>query len=142
MSWGTCYAGSNNIHFDRPAMMSDGKNYTLYNPACDLNKKIQEKNSLKNSFEYRQFLITNGISIMNKNNKIVCEGNSECVTAPKTNISTNKYLFSKISDNSKPYGYENSDLKNLYLSRQELNSKYVAPIVTQADLFKLRSMNN
>ena len=29
-----------------------------------------------------------------------------------------------------------SDLKNLYLSRQELNSKYVAPIVTQAELFK------
>ena len=25
MSWGTCYAGSNNIHFDRPAVMSDGK---------------------------------------------------------------------------------------------------------------------
>ena len=55
MSWGTCYAGSNNIHFDRPAMMSDGKNYTLYNPACDLNKKIQQKNNLKNNLNIDSF---------------------------------------------------------------------------------------
>lgn len=142
MSWGTCYAGSNNIHFDRPAMMSDGKNYTLYNPACDLNKKIQQKNNLKNNFEYRQFLITNGISIMNKNNKIVCEGNSECVKPSASNINTHKYLFKKISDNTRPYGYESSDLKNIYLSRQDLNSKFVAPIVTQEELLKLNSLNS
>ena len=26
MSWGTCYAGSNNIHNNYPALMSDGNN--------------------------------------------------------------------------------------------------------------------
>ena len=29
MSWGTCYAGVNNIHHDQPAMMSDGKNFII-----------------------------------------------------------------------------------------------------------------
>ena len=40
MSWGTCYGGSNNIHFGFPPLMSDGRNYATWNPACDINTKL------------------------------------------------------------------------------------------------------
>ena len=34
MSWGTCYGASNNIHFDFPPLMSDGRNFATWVPAC------------------------------------------------------------------------------------------------------------
>ena len=40
------------------------------------------------------------------------------------------YKFKGIFDSSKPgYGYCNSDLKNPYLSREQLNSRLVAPSI-------------
>jgi hypothetical protein len=140
MSWGTCYSGSNNIHHDVPAMMSDGKQFTLYNPACDLNNKLQKKSGFKNNYEYRQFLISNGVSVINKNNISSCNAGSECVDKISTLKSFGKYLYKSISDNKQHYGYETSDLKRLYLDRRELQNSYVAPIVTQEELLKLASM--
>ena len=29
MSWGTCYSGSNNIHFNFPAIMDDSRNILI-----------------------------------------------------------------------------------------------------------------
>ena len=140
MSWGTCYSGSNNVHLDYPALMSDGKTFTLYNLACDLNKKLKQKNGMKNNYEYRQFLIKNGVSLMNRNNISSCNETSECVLQNTTNEkSYNKHLFKSLRDTTKPYGYQDSDLKNLYLERQSLNSQFVTPIVTQDELFKIRS---
>lgn len=141
MSWGTCYAGVNNIHPDQPAQMSDGKTFTLYNPACNLNNKIQHKNGIKSNYEYRQFMIKNGISIMNKNSKSFCDQNAECLHKCNNNASNGKYLFKGLHDKVQPYGYESSDLKNLYISRQELNNSYIAPIITQDELLKYSSRN-
>ena len=143
MSWGTLYAGSNNIHHDKMALMSDGKHFTLYNPACDVNKKIQEKNGMKNNYEYRQFMINNGISLMNKNNMSVCNEGSECVlNSVSKNKSFGKYLYKSAQDMTKPYGFQQSDLKNIYLELQELNITYETPIVTKDDLLKFSAANN
>ena len=30
---------SNNIHFDFPPIMDDGRNYATYVPACEINEK-------------------------------------------------------------------------------------------------------
>lgn len=139
MSWGTCYAGVNNIHHDQPALMNDGKYFTLYNPACDLNNKIQHRNGIKSNYEYRQFMIKNGISIMNRNSKLFCGENAECLHKCSNPSSSGKYLFKNLQDNSTPYGYESSDLKNLYTERQELNNSFVAPILTQDNLLKMLS---
>jgi hypothetical protein len=137
MSWGTLYSGSNNIHHNEMAIMSDGKQFTLYNPACDLNKKLQAQNGMKNNYEYRQFLINNGISLMGKNNMSICNAGSECVmNGVSKNKSFGKYLYKSAQDMAKPYGHQTSDLKNMYLDKQELNSTYVTPIVTQDELLK------
>ena len=34
----------------------------------------------------------------------------------------NKYIFKSCTDQSKPFGYQNSDLKNLYISSKALES--------------------
>ena len=44
-------------------------------------------------------------------------------------------------EKSQPYGYENSDLKQLYLSSQQLQARMVAPILTQEQYLLQRYPN-
>ena len=115
--------------------------HLLYIILHNLNNKIQHKNGIKSNYEYRQFMIKNGISIMNKNSKSFCDQNAECLHKCNNNASNGKYLFKGLHDKVQPYGYESSDLKNLYISRQELNNSYIAPIITQDELLKYSSRN-
>ena len=45
MSWGTCNAGSNNIHFDFPPIMTDGRNYAKWQPGAVINQEIRKDNN-------------------------------------------------------------------------------------------------
>jgi len=137
MSWSTCYKGSNNIYSDFPAMMSDGRSHTENETACDINNQLQKSVGIKNNYDYRQYLINNGLDIMSQNT----ESSQECSNVRHFSdvIAHGKYLFKSFSDNSTPFGYEHSDLKNLYLSRKQLEGKMSAPFVTQEELLKQRS---
>tara|TARA_B100000674_G_scaffold484479_1_gene489914 strand:+ start:480 stop:902 length:423 start_codon:yes stop_codon:yes gene_type:complete len=137
MSWSTCYKGSNNIYSDFPAMMSDGRVHTEHESACDINNSLQKSVGISTNYNYRQYLIHNGLDIMSQNQ----ESSQNCsnVNTFANNTSTNKYLFKSVEDKFTPFGYENSDLKNLYLTRKELQSKKVAPFVTQEQLLKARA---
>ena len=44
------------------------------------------------------------------------------------------FIFKSSSDKSQPFGYENSDLKNIYLSNFQLQSRMVTPVVSQYQL--------
>ena len=88
MSWATCYSGSNNIHFNLPPLMSDGREYSSYDPGCKVNTELRNSLGIKNNYNYRQWLIHNGNTIVKKNRKAACNECSECVKsaaqAPKT----------------------------------------------------------
>ena len=139
MSWATCYSGSNNIHFNLPPLMSDSRQFTSYEPSCKHNKEFRNSLGIKNNYNYRQWLIKNADYIMNQNNNIACNETNECIKSASQAPKSQKYLFKSCTDNSKPYGYETSDLKNIYLSRQNLNSKLKAPILTQEQLLLSRA---
>ena len=55
MSWGTCYAGSNNIHFDFPPIMSDGRNFSKWQPGATINQEIRQENGIKSNWQYRKY---------------------------------------------------------------------------------------
>ena len=139
MSWATCYSGSNNIHFNLPPLMSDGREYSKYDPACKANNTLRNDLGIKNNYQYRQWLINNANIIAKKNRSASCNQCSECVKYATQVPKTQKYLFKGCADNSKPYGYEDSDLKNIYLSSQSLNSRLHAPILTQEQLLLARA---
>jgi hypothetical protein len=61
---GVCYKTSNNKYPDCPALMDDGRSFTDYRPSCYVNDLIRVKNGLKSSYQYRQFLIHNGVKLM------------------------------------------------------------------------------
>ena len=139
MSWATCYSGSNNIHFNIPPLMSDGRHYTTFDPSCKANNELRDSLGIKNNYEYRQYLIHNGNNVAKKNKESACNECSQCVKEAAQVPPQQKYLFKNCADQSRPYGYEGSDLKNLYFTRQALQSRLKAPIMTQEQLLLMRA---
>ena len=48
-------------------------------------------------------------------------------------------MMMKYDDKIQPYGYETSDLKKLYLSRNQLHSQLSGPILSQEQLLIKKS---
>ena len=130
MSWATCYSGSNNIHFNYPPIMTDGRNYSSWQPEAIINKRIQQSEGIKSNWSYRQYLQKNGLEIMKFNNEQACFNlglpcHQSTDSTPSSNV---PFKYSSIYDTNNPgFGYYNSDLKNPYLSREQLNARLVSP---------------
>jgi hypothetical protein len=138
MSWGTCYSGSNNIHFDFPPIMTDGRNYATWQPGAVINEKIRQEAGIKSNWQYRKFLTENADSIIKGNQVEACD---QCCSCPARYgndqaASNTPYLYKSCVDSSQPYGYENSDLKKLYLSEYQLQCRMATPVLTQAQLLQ------
>ena len=138
MSWGTCYSGSNNIHFDFPPIMADGRNFANWQLGAVINEKIRENAGITSNWQYRKFLVENADKIIKNNQVAACD---ECCSIPAMNQmgqhqQNTPYLYQSCSDNSQPFGYENSDLKNLYISGYQLQSRMVTPVITQEQLLQ------
>ena len=138
MSWGTCYSGSNNIHFNFPPIMDDGRNYATWQPGAVVNEMIRQKNNITSNSDYRQYLTHNADEVMQANLIGACDScgfNLNLISNENNNNNGGNYpkpfLFSSPWDQSRPFGYESSDLKNLYLSRHELQSRMMAPSLNQ-----------
>lgn len=132
MSWATCYSGSNNIHFNFPPIMADGRNYASWQPDAVINERIQKQEGIQNNWSYRQYLQNNGLQIMKYNNLEACYdlGLNPHTRSDKKPSSNVPYLYRSTFDGSQPgYGYPTSDLKNPYLSREQLNARLVAPSI-------------
>ena len=56
MSWGTCYKGSNNIHFNFPPLMNDSRNVSNYQPGALLDENIKKQASISTNSDYRLYL--------------------------------------------------------------------------------------
>jgi len=132
MSWATCYSGSNNIHFNYPPIMSDGRNFSSWQPEAVINARIQEQQHINTNWKYRQFLTHNGAELIKYNTMEACYdlGLSPHVTENKTPSSNVPYMYKSTFDNSAPgFGYPTSDLKNPYITREQLNARMISPTV-------------
>lgn len=59
---------SNNKFFGCPPLMSDGRHFTDYRPRCNIiHDMVKREDKNMSSYEYRQYLISNADSIMEKN---------------------------------------------------------------------------
>ena len=139
MSWGTCYNGSNNIHFNLPPLMSDGRNFSTLKAMRQENTEISKTLNITSNYDYRQYLIKNGTKIMKKNQLSACNNCCHCETIVDNIPKHQKYFYRSCSDLNRPYGYQDSDLKNIYMSKEQLNNNLKAPILTQEKLMQMKS---
>ena len=127
------YAPSNNVYKNLPGLMSDGRSNTDYSPACENNEKLKQQLGLTSNYEYRQYLINNGNNVAKRNFEDSAKYSHFVFSNDKT---YDKYLFKSLRDKTKTPGSEESDLKNMYLSRVDLQSKMTGPIISQEELLK------
>ena len=134
--WENCYNASNNYDFNSPAKMSDGRLWSQWQPSAEVNERIQFKEGIKSNWSYRQYLQNNGLQIMNYNSMESCYdlGLDPHVKSDRTPSDNVPYKFKGIFDSSKPgFGYCNSDLKNPYLTSEQLNSRLIAPSINPSN---------
>lgn len=132
MSWGSCYSGSNNIHFNFPPIMNDGRNYASWQPDAVINQRIQRQEGINNNWSYRQYLQHNGLKVMQYNNAEACYdlGLDPHVQTGKTPSNNVPFQYKSTFDTSAPgFGYCNSDLKNPYLTKEQLNARLISPSI-------------
>lgn len=130
-SWRNKYTASNNTYYSLPPLMSDGRNYTEWQSDAKINNIIKKDNNINSNWEYRRFLQQNGEKITDINNQNAYNS-SNINPYMNTNTPSNNvpYMFKGIFDTSRPgFGYCNSDLKNPYLTREQLNARLVAPTI-------------
>ena len=65
-------AGSNNIHFNFPPIMADGRNYTNWQPGAVINETIREQAHIKTNWNYRDYLTKNADAIIKYNQLSAC----------------------------------------------------------------------
>jgi hypothetical protein len=129
-NWGTCFSGSNNIHFNFPPIMADGRNYASWQPDAVVNERIQKQENITSNWSYRQYLTQNALQIMKYNTSEACydlglPSHEQTNKTPSSNV---PYLYSSTFDTKNPgFGYCSSDLKSPYLSREQLNARMIAP---------------
>ena len=115
----TCNKTSNNKYFDSPARMDDARTFTDYRPSNSVDDMIRYSNNVMSSYDYRQFLIHNAISIMNVNNKYTNDkiGNGTCNSKEipfKTQCDINPVYSKCYTINSNGVGLNNvSNFKNI-----------------------------
>ncbi len=133
MSWATCYNSSNNVDYNSPPLMSDGRNWSAWQPDAVINSRIQTQEGITTNWAYRQYMQRNGLDIIRTDTLEACNalGLSVHFASSSTPSSNVPFTFRGTFDTAKPgFGYCNSDLKNPYLSREQLNARMIAPSVT------------
>jgi len=130
-------SGSNNIHFDFPPIMMDGRNYATWQPSTQVSNDIKKQADLNTNWQYRKYMVQNADAIIKHNQMAACD---QCCSCParygvtNENVHSTPYVFQSCSDKSQPFGYENSDMKSLYLSKYELQCRMFTPSMTQDQL--------
>ena len=125
-------SASNNIYYDMPPLMNDGRNYSSWQPEAIINNKIKEAEGIQSNWDYRRFLQTNAANIMKYNylEAVNASGNNPSTKVNNEPVSNSPFVFTSTYDQRKPiYGYNNSDLKQSYLTREQLNARMVAPTI-------------
>lgn len=135
---------TNNQYSDFPPMMNDGRSVvSSWQPESYMNKVHKEQNNIKSNWEYRQYLIKNANNMMAKEfNESANDSGYNMKSSQKPNIQSNEvtgysnypYSFKSVLDETKPTGHVESDLKTTYLSREQLQSRQISPVITQHEL--------
>jgi len=134
-----CYNGSNNVYTGFPALMSSG-NFPK-STTSETKRELKKNNGIEDNYGYRQFLINNADNLILYNQEKACDRCCGCLQNFKPRPDQQKYLFTSCNDSNKPFGYETSDLKNLYLSKKALQSRILAPIMTQSEMLRFPKHN-
>lgn len=132
---------TNNKYPSFPPLMSDGRTITAsWQPNAVANNKIIQDNHIKSNWEYRKYLTDNGTEIMQQNLKETVNDMGYYARFADTDNDVKQhstpFLYNASNRNQQPKGYVMSDLKNNYLSREQLDQRKQPVVFTQEELLQ------
>lgn len=137
---------TNNKHTDFPPLMNDGRSVvSSWVPESTVNASLKKENSIKSNWEYRRYLTNNATSIMANNFREAANDTGyNNASMPMPNIQSNEvkgfetypYSYKSVLDTNTPKGYTTSDLKETYLTREQLAARQISPVLTQEQLMR------
>lgn len=138
---------TNNKYNNFPPLMSDGRSVgASFQPESVANDNMIKSNGIESNWQYRRFLTKNAKDIIEYNFKESCNDtgyirrHTDAPILIDDNVNGNENTFphkyDSILDNDKPRGYVTSDLKSMYLSREQLYSKNQPTVLTQEELLR------
>lgn len=145
---------TNNVYSGFPPIMSDGRALIgAWQPESLENDALIKDAGIKSNWDYRQYLQKNAETVVRRN--FIESANdfgyyergpyekhiSGNFVPSVANASTAPAIYTSVSQPEHSYGYSVSDLKQSYLSRDELNAKRQPMSITQEELLKMISMN-
>lgn len=124
--------GANNQYKGFPPKMSDSRSLVSSSQPVSITDYYLKKNN--SNWAYREYLKNNAQDIQKEiqhkslNDVGYYQRFIENVSEyPQTTSPVIPYFFSSIFDNNKPFGYQNSDLKEIYLTKEQLNARLMSP---------------
>ena len=132
---------TNNKYPTFPPLMSDGRAVLAsHQPEAVLNDHLIKSNGIESNWQYRRYLTKNATSIMKENFADSCNDNGYykrfSTEKEDTTWYSSPHLYSSAVDSEKPKGFTTSDLKETYLSREQLNARKISPVITQDQLLR------
>ena len=144
--------GTNNKYPEFPPLMSDGRAITAsFQPESVINKDIINKNNIQSNWQYRKYLTENANKIMENNFREASNDTGYYMRhndLPMPNVEqpmsmpvpmSIPFTAKSFLDNSKPFGHVSSDLKEIYLTREQLEARKISPVITQEEILKQQS---
>ena len=141
---------ANNVYTGFPPIMSDGRALIgAWQPESLENDALIRDSGIKSNWDYRQYLQKNAESIVKRNyiesandcgfyDRGVYEPKSASAFSPtQANASTAPAPYASTTQPEHSYGYSASDLKQAYLSREQLAAKQKPAVITQEQLLNM-----
>jgi hypothetical protein len=132
--------GTNNLYQNMPSRMTDSRSLiAAHQPEAILNENILKQNNIQSNWEYRKYLTENSQKIAQENFKEACNdaGYFQRFTPDERGYQNEIHQTpsqTQYKENSTIL-QEQSDLKQLYLSRDDLQKQKTPVVLTQDQLF-------
>ena len=130
--------GTNPVYPGFPPIMMDGRAIVASDqPEAVLNNSLIKELGLQSNWQYRSYLTKNAEDIMRYNYR---ESSNDVGYFKRYQDTPKEYnvpfIYPSFISEAKPNGYQNSDLKQAYLTREQLDARKIAPIITQEEIMQ------
>jgi hypothetical protein len=126
---------THNLYKDFPPIMKDGRVIVAsWQPEAVTNNNLINLVGVTSNWKYRQYLTDNAVDIIKQNQAETMNDIgyvARYAKAPEEKY-TRPHKYTSYLDNNTVFGYENSNLKQMYFTREELDARKVSPAITQA----------
>ena len=118
-----------------PPLMQDGRSIvSSWQPEAVINDRIVKNHHIQSNWQYRQFLNKNAKEILDHNLQDTCNDTGFSTSNIQYSHQGTPYRYGSIEDRTLPLGVQDSDLKEVYLTREQLEARKISPEITQAEL--------